>query len=71
MKLPRDLSGDEVIKALRRLGFVTVRQEGSHVRLEKNGRGVTVPQHRALVPKTLQSVLRQAGVSLEALLEKL
>jgi predicted RNA binding protein YcfA (HicA-like mRNA interferase family) len=30
VKLPRDLSGDEVCRALKRLGFEFVRQTGSH-----------------------------------------
>ncbi|MDK2869656.1 MAG: hypothetical protein PWP39_891 [Pyrococcus sp.] len=31
MKLPRDVSGQEVIKALQKLGYVVARQRGSHV----------------------------------------
>ncbi len=33
MKLPRDISGIELAKALARVGYVTTRQTGSHVRL--------------------------------------
>jgi len=69
MKLPRDLSGPEVVKALRSLGFSVVRQEGSHIRMAKNGLTTTVPNHRAIVPKTLQSILRHARVSVEELME--
>ena len=71
MKLPRDLSGGDVVKALCRMGFAVVRQEGSHIRLEKGPLGVTVPNHRALVPKTLQSILRQSGVTVEQLRDSL
>jgi predicted RNA binding protein YcfA (HicA-like mRNA interferase family) len=71
LKLPRDISGGDTVKALRRLGFTVVRQEGSHIRLTKGGFHVTVPNHRTLLPKTLQSVLRQAGVSLGDFLEHL
>ena len=67
MKLPRDLSGQRVIKGLKRLGFEVTKQEGSHVRLTKGNLRVTVPNHPALLPKTLQSVLRQAGVTFEQL----
>ena len=67
MKLPRDLSGQRVVQALKRLGFVEERQEGSHVRLVRGPLRVTVPAHRALAPKTLQSILRQAQISLEEL----
>jgi predicted RNA binding protein YcfA (HicA-like mRNA interferase family) len=47
MRLPRDLSGEQLIKALARLGYQTTRQRGSHIRLttEQNGRhDVTVPR---------------------------
>ena len=65
MKLPRDVSGQEAVRALKRLGFVVVRQEGSHVRMDKGPVHVTVPNHRTILPKTLQSVLRQTGVTVE------
>jgi predicted RNA binding protein YcfA (HicA-like mRNA interferase family) len=71
MKLPRDLSGADVVKALRRQGFEVVRQEGSHIRLANAGRAVTVPNHRSIVPKTLQSILRQAGITVEDLIANL
>jgi len=63
MKLPRDVSGAEAVRALERLGFLITRQTGSHVRMTKEHRRITVPMHRNLVVGTLQSVLRQAGVS--------
>jgi predicted RNA binding protein YcfA (HicA-like mRNA interferase family) len=65
VKLPRDISGTEAVRALERLGFSIVRQAGSHVRLVRGDRRVTVPVHRNLVVGTLQSILRQAGVSLD------
>jgi predicted RNA binding protein YcfA (HicA-like mRNA interferase family) len=65
VKLPRDISGAEALRALERLGFSVIRQTGSHVRLAQGDRRVTVPMHRHLVVGTLQSILRQAGVSLD------
>ena len=71
MKLPRDVSGPEAVKALRRLGFTVTRQDGSHIRLSKGGLHVTVPNHRTLLPKTLQSILRQASITVERFVEEL
>jgi predicted RNA binding protein YcfA (HicA-like mRNA interferase family) len=71
VKLPRDLSGADTVKALRRLGFSVTRQEGSHIRMSKGATRVTVPNHKTLLPKTLQSVLRQAGVSLADFIDSL
>jgi predicted RNA binding protein YcfA (HicA-like mRNA interferase family) len=71
VKLPRDLSGDEVCRALKRLGFEFVRQTGSHRLYTKSGLHPCVPMHSALKPKTLQSILKQANITLEQLLEEL
>ena len=71
-KLPQLKSG-QVIKALKRLGFQVVRQRGSHVRLShSNGRLVSVPYHnRPLFVGTLHSILSQANIPIETLLENL
>ncbi|MBK8039090.1 MAG: type II toxin-antitoxin system HicA family toxin [Verrucomicrobiaceae bacterium] len=71
MKFPRDLDGREIITALSRLGFVVQRQTGSHVQLSNAGRHVTVPFHSPVRIGTLKSILRQAGVSIEQLLDVL
>jgi predicted RNA binding protein YcfA (HicA-like mRNA interferase family) len=36
LKLPRDLSGDELIRALRRFGYQITRQTDSHIRVTSN-----------------------------------
>lgn len=71
MKLPRDLSGPEIVRALRRMGFTVERQRGSHIRLVKGAAAVTVPNHAPVKPGTLASILRQAGASVEELRENL
>ena len=71
MKLPRNVSGAEDVRALERLGFSTTRQAGSHVRMARGDRRVTIPMHRTLVVGTLQSIMRQAAVSLEEFLDAL
>ena len=61
MKLPRDLSGSELVKALRALGYERVRQDGSHIRLttEQNGQHhVTVPNHDPVKLGTLTGILK-------------
>jgi predicted RNA binding protein YcfA (HicA-like mRNA interferase family) len=68
VKLPRDLSGREVVKGLKRLGFSVENQEGSHIRLSRGGLRVTVPNHPALLPKTLKSIIKQANVTIDDLM---
>jgi len=64
VKLPRGASGNSVVKALERLGFERARQPGSHVRLARGSRRVTVPVPGTVSIGTLASILRQAGVEL-------
>jgi len=71
VKLPRDISGAEAVRALQRFGFARSRQVGSHARLSRGERHVTVPMHPALAPGTLQSIRKQAGISLEEFLAAL
>lgn len=64
----RRATADEAIRALERLGFVQVRQRGSHVVLKRQlGDGeriCVVPLHRRpLAIGTLRSILRQADVT--------
>jgi predicted RNA binding protein YcfA (HicA-like mRNA interferase family) len=68
MRLPRDLSGDHLIKALSRLDYMPTRQRGSHVRLttERNGRhDVTVPRSDPLSVGTLASIIRDVAAHFE------
>ena len=69
-KLP-STSGKKVIKALGKLGFVVVRQKGSHVILQRESNLVTVPLHDPIKKSTLNAILKQADVSLEELLDHL
>jgi len=59
----RSLSGLEVVRALEKLGFVVMRQRGSHVVLRSAAAGCVVPLHRQLKRGTLAGILRQAGIS--------
>lgn len=61
MKLPRNLSGDDVIKALRIYQYNIDRQVGSHIRLTTYLKGqhhVTVPNHDPIKIGTLSSIIR-------------
>ncbi len=56
MKIPRDINALELVRALRVLGYESVRQEGSHIRLTTTVGGthhLTIPNHRPLKTGTL------------------
>jgi predicted RNA binding protein YcfA (HicA-like mRNA interferase family) len=61
-KLPT-LSGEDLIKALKRGGFQVIRQKGSHVSLQKGPYKTIVPLHEELAKGTLLGILRQCGLS--------
>lgn len=66
-KLPR-VTGDRVIKVLRRVGFVEIRQRGRHVILQHpDGRVTVVPIHRGeeIGPGLLRKILRDVELTPE------
>lgn len=64
MKLPRNVSGAKLIKALKRLGYEISRQAGSHIRLEcqlPKQHHLTIPLHDPLRIGTLASILTEVA----------
>jgi predicted RNA binding protein YcfA (HicA-like mRNA interferase family) len=61
MKLPRDLSAQDLIQRLKKIGYEPTRQTGSHVRLTRRVKDgehhVTIPMHDPLKIGTLSSIL--------------
>ncbi len=78
MKLPRDVSGSELVKALRVLGYVVDRQRGSHIRVTTHQDGENhevVPSHKPIKTGTLSSILKRVAahhtLTVEELVRKL
>jgi predicted RNA binding protein YcfA (HicA-like mRNA interferase family) len=60
MKLPRDISGLELIKALKPLGYRETHQVGSHIRLTTQQNGeyhITIPNHNPVRTATLSNII--------------
>ncbi|MBI4440289.1 type II toxin-antitoxin system HicA family toxin [Candidatus Woesearchaeota archaeon] len=67
-KLPSDISGERVVKALFKIGYRVDHQTGSHIILRLNKppfRRLTVPQHKDLARGTLRAIIKQAGLTRE------
>jgi len=64
-KLPRGLSGKEVVKALKKAGFSVKRQKGSHIILRRDVpfAQVVVPDHQSIDTGTLDRILEGADIS--------
>lgn len=63
----------EVVAMLERLGFIEVRQKGSHKQYRHpDGRGTTVPFHagRDISPILLRQIIKDIGVTPEEFLGK-
>ncbi len=78
MRLPRDLSGVDLARALAALGYAETRQTGSHVRLTTTEHGehhITIPRHESLRIGTVAAILAEVadhfGLSRETLVERL
>lgn len=73
-RLPR-LSGKEVIKALIKAGFISVRQKGSHVFMKKEDSSskitTVVPMHKEIDTGTLLEIIRQCKLTRDKFLELL
>lgn len=73
-KIPRDLSGRDLIKKLKRLGYQQTRQVGSHIRLstaEKGGHHITIPEHDPIKLGTLSNILKDIALHFKISKEEL
>jgi predicted RNA binding protein YcfA (HicA-like mRNA interferase family) len=78
VKTPRDVSGAQLVKALRLLEYERIRQDGSHIRLTTQRDGelhITIPNHSPLRIGTFKSILKliaaHHGMTVDELLLKL
>jgi len=72
-RLPR-VSGKEVVKALKKVGYEIDHQTGSHIILRHSNpphRRITVPDHKELAKGTLRALIRQVGLTVEEFLDLL
>ena len=74
MKTPRDLSGEQLVQLLKKLGYQVVRQKGSHIRLRTNEpyeHSITIPNHSPLKVGTLNGILSDIAEHLRISKEEL
>ncbi|MFZ5971182.1 MAG: type II toxin-antitoxin system HicA family toxin [Bacteroidota bacterium] len=67
MKLPRDVSGEYLVKCLRKIGYEVTRQRGSHVRvtmmLPFGQHHITIPMHNPIKVGTLSAILNEIATA--------
>ncbi|MCX6154337.1 MAG: type II toxin-antitoxin system HicA family toxin [Candidatus Kapabacteria bacterium] len=68
MRIPRDISGNELIQYLSKYGYSATRQTGSHIRLSTKTNGehhITIPNHNPIKIGTLNSITNDVCSHLE------
>ena len=74
MKIPRDVSGRELGKALGKFGYQFDRQKGSHIRFTTQGNGehhVAIPDHNPVKVGTLSEILKDVATHLQLTVDEL
>jgi len=78
VKLPRNIGGPQLVKALGVLGYEVTRKKGSHIRVTTQRDGENhevIPSHSPIKTGTLSGILRHIAahhrLSVDALLEML
>ena len=67
MKIPRDIGGEDLCKALEKFGYQRTRQTGSHIRLTtllKGEHHITIPSYQSLRVGTLNAILSAVAIHL-------
>jgi predicted RNA binding protein YcfA (HicA-like mRNA interferase family) len=68
MKIPRDISGKELVNLLKKFDYQVVRQTGSHIRLTRKStldHHITIPLHNPIKIGTLDSILKDVAKHLQ------
>ena len=74
MRIPRDISANELLAALKKYDYQATRQAGSHIRLTTQRGGehhITIPNHKSLRIGTLNSILKDVSEHLKMDRDKL
>ena len=64
ISIPTDLSGERVVRALKKVGFEIAR-EGKHISVVKGDRIVIIPRHKRIKRETLRDIIKDSGLTVE------
>ena len=64
-KLPQ-ISGQDLVRVLQKLGYEVLRQKGSHIRLRKmanaGAHNITIPEHKTIAKGTLNDIITKVSL---------
>lgn len=73
-KLPQ-ISGRKAVRCFEKLGYVVVRQKGSHMRLicqtDSHKKPLTIPDHTIIGKGLLRKLMRDADITVDTFLQLL
>ena len=64
MRIPRDLSGQKLIKLLGKYGYEITNQRGSHIKITTSENGehhIAIPNHKPIKTGTLNGIINQVA----------
>jgi len=65
LKIPRNISGKELVKVLKVYGYEVVRQNGSHILVTTQSNGqhhLAIPNHNPIKIGTLNGIVNQVAI---------
>lgn len=69
MKIPRDISGEDILKKLKKIGYEKTKQTGSHIKLTKKlnigEHNITIPNHNPIKIGTLNNIINDLSENLK------
>jgi predicted RNA binding protein YcfA (HicA-like mRNA interferase family) len=67
--LSKTFSGKQIIKALKKIGYIIDNQKGSHIFLHNTdlNKSIIVPNHKELKKGTMNNILKKVGLTIEDL----
>lgn len=68
-KLPI-ISGRDLVRILSKIGYIQIRQRGSHIRLScLNRKSITVPDYTSIDRSLVRKILRDAELTVEEFID--
>ncbi|ABD40164.1 YcfA-like protein [Methanospirillum hungatei JF-1] len=59
------VSGVEMVKVFKKIGFQVIRQKGSHIMLSRGEDFLVVPNHSTIAKGTQRDLIKDSGLSVE------
>ncbi len=59
------VSGRQMVKVFRKIGFQVARQKGSHIVMSKDDLVLVIPNHKTVAKGTERALIKDAGLTID------